>query len=781
MTPTPIRSRETGGSLAGIWIAVTILTSVLICGGVTAMHYVHQDALDRYTRTIGAFRQARIDLTHGFLHVALGNAPGSPWQREQGIALLNQAVADIERLTAQTPLGDGGDVAARVAAFRALLREESDTRYAARRAVELRAAFHGLEEAVVRHDVAARKRLLDIRAEEQRSFEVVLALSAVLLALVSGAMIRASRGQEESDAARAEAVRRAAADSDRFEKIFDATPVPIAITTLEESRILAVNDAFLSLTGYGRDALVGRTVPERNLWAVPEQRAELLRRLREGGRVSGFEMKILLASGEIRDGLLSAAVVEFIGRPCLLSIASDITERKRYEERIAYLATHDPLTGLPNRNLAGDRLAQATAHARRLGRQIAVLLISLDRFKTVNDAFGHAAGDDLLRAVARRLSGLMRDGDTVARQGGDEFLVILADLERSSDVFSLVRGLLEGLGRPFPLGEGEVSVTASIGVSLFPQDGCDGEALIADADAAMSRAKAQGGNTCHFFTSGMSEETRRRVDMETRLRTSLRRGELSLVYQPKVDLKSGAICGCEALLRWTHPDLGAVPPDRFIPLAEETGLIVPIGDWVLRTACAQARAWRDAGLPPIAVSVNLSARQFLQQDVTDRVLRALEETGLPPEQLELELTESLIAQDADKVIATLDRLKRDGVSFSIDDFGTGYSSLSYLSRFRVDTLKVDQSFVRSMLADPADAAIVRAIISLARSLDMTAIAEGVETAEHCAFLRSNRCDAIQGYYFSRPVPADLLSDMLREDRRLPPETGAGISIRPRML
>ncbi len=721
MKSVPVRSRETRGALSGVWIAVSILTSVLICGGVTAMHYVHQDALDRYTRTIGAFRQARIDLTHGFLHVALGNAPGSPWQREQGIALLNQAVADIERLTAQTPLGDGGDVAARGAAFRALLREESDTRYAARRAVELRAAFHGLEEAVVRHDVAAR----------------------------------------------VDAVRRAAADSDRFEKIFNATLAPTAITTLEEGRFLAVNDALVRLSGYARDDLLGRTVPERGLWAEPEQRADFIRRLREGGRVTDYEMKMRLASGEVRDGLIGADVIEFMGRPCLLSIVSDITERKRYEERIAYLATHDPLTDLPNRNLSGDRLNQAIARARRQGHRVAALLISLDRFKTVNDAFGHAAGDVLLRAVARRLSDLAGDGDTVARQGGDEFLVVLADLERSSDVFPLVRTLLEGLGRPFPLGEGgEVSITASIGVSLFPQDGGDGEALIGNADAAMSRAKVQGGNTCHFFTSGMSEETRRRVDMETRLRTSLRHGELSLAYQPKVDLESGAIFGCEALLRWTHPDLGVVPPDRFIPLAEETGLIVPIGDWVLHAACAQARAWRDAGLPPIAVSVNLSVRQFLQQDVTERVLRALEETGLPPEQLELELTESLIAQDADKVIATLDRLKRDGVSFSIDDFGTGYSSLSYLSRFRVDTLKVDQSFVRTMLTDPADAAIVRAIISLARSLDMTAIAEGVETAEHCDFLRRNRCDAIQGYFFSRPVPADLMADMLREGRRL---------------
>jgi diguanylate cyclase (GGDEF)-like protein/PAS domain S-box-containing protein len=751
----------------GLWVAITILTSVLICGGVAAMHYLHQEALDRYTRDIGALRQTRIDLAEGFLHVSLGGAPQSPWQREQGLALLDQALADLERLTAWVP-SDGvlGDPQRDMNAFRVLLREEVDPRFDARHAVELRAAFHRLEDAVARLDVAARRRLLDIRAEEQRNFEVVLGLAAVLLALVSSAMIAAARGQAASDAARVDAQRRAAADLDRFEKIFNATPAPTSIVTLKEGRVLAVNDAFQRLSGHSREELIGFTVLELGMWAEPGQRTPYVRRLHEVGRVRDYEMKMRLASGEVRDGMLSSDVVEFTERPCLLTIISDITERKRYEARIEYLATHDALTGLPNRSLAHDRLTQALAHARRDGHRLALLAVGLDRFKTVNDGFGHAAGDALLRAAAQRLSGLVRDGDTVARAGGDEFLIILAAPESPSDAFALARTSIEALARAFPLEAGDVLVTASVGVSLFPQDGAEGEVLIRNADAAMRRAKMQGGNTCQFFTRGMSEETRSRADMETRLRNSLRHGELSLVYQPKVDLGSGAVVGCEALLRWSHPDLGAVPPARFIPLAEESGLIVPIGDWVLREACAQARIWRDAGLPALPVSVNLSARQFLQQDVVGWVCGTLEDTGLSPELLELELTESLIARDVDKASATVGRLKEENVRFSIDDFGTGYSSLSYLSRFRVDALKIDQSFVRTMLSDPADASIVCAIISLAHSLRMTAIAEGTETPEHCAFLRDNGCDAIQGYVFSRPLSAEDFALLLREDRRL---------------
>jgi EAL domain-containing protein (putative c-di-GMP-specific phosphodiesterase class I) len=325
---------------------------------------------------------------------------------------------------------------------------------------------------------------------------------------------------------------------------------------------------------------------------------------------------------------------------------------------------------------------------------------------------------------------------------------------------------LEAFDRPFQLEGRDVHLSASIGVSLFPQDGQTADALIGNADVAMYRAKDSGRNVYQFFTREMSDETQRRVEIETELRAAVARGQLRLAYQPRVDLASGRITGCEALLRWDHPVLGPVPPGRFIPIAEDSGLIVPIGDWVLRTACAQNRAWQDAGLPPLVVSVNLSARQFLQQDVVAWVLGVLAQTGLPAERLELELTESLIAQDVEKFIATVNRLKEAGVRLAIDDFGTGYSSLSYLKRFRVDTLKIDQSFVRNLASEVDDATIALAVISLAHNLRMSALAEGVETGAQCNFLRLNRCDAMQGYFFSKPVPAAEMEAMLRAGKTL---------------
>ena len=444
----------------------------------------------------------------------------------------------------------------------------------------------------------------------------------------------------------------------------------------------------------------------------------------------------------------------------------DVTERKQYESRIEYLATHDGLTDLPNRNLIHDRITQAISHARRTERQIAVLYLDLDRFKVINDGFGHPFGDAVLKAAGERLAGIVREGDTVARQSGDEFLILLADLRRSTDVYIVAQKILEAFGQPLLLQGREVHLSFSIGVSLFPQDGQTADALIGNADVAMYRAKDAGRNAYQFFTREMSDETQRRVEIETELRSAVSRGQLQLAYQPKVDLATGRITGCEALLRWVHPSLGPVSPARFIPVAEESGLIVPIGDWVLRTACAQARAWQEAGLPPVTVAVNLSARQFLQQDVVAWVTEVLRATGLPPGQLELELTESLIAQDVEKVIATVNRLKDAGVRMAIDDFGTGYSSLSYLKRFRFDTLKIDQSFVRNMTSEVDDATIALAVIALAHNMRMTAVAEGVETEAQCRFLRLNRCDAMQGYFFSKPVPAAEMTAMLKSGKAL---------------
>jgi diguanylate cyclase (GGDEF)-like protein len=424
------------------------------------------------------------------------------------------------------------------------------------------------------------------------------------------------------------------------------------------------------------------------------------------------------------------------------------------------------LTDLPNRLTMRDRVTQAISHARRAGQQLALMYIDLDRFKVINDGHGHRYGDAVLRAVGARLRGLLREEDSVGRESGDEFIVLLPGLRRFADAYVVAQDILDAFDQPFAIEGQEAHLTASVGVSMFPQDGDTADLLIERADAAMYRGKELGRNTYQFFSRLIGEETQARVDMESKLRGAIARGELAMVYQPKVSLATGRITGCEALLRWTNPDLGTVPPSQFIPIAEESGLIVPIGNWALRSACAQTRAWLDAGLPRVGVSVNLSARQFLQQDVVSWVLRTLDETGLPPELLELELTESLIAQDTGKVIGSIDRLRSAGVRHSIDDFGTGYSSLAYLSRFKVDTLKIDQSFIRNMREDRHEAVIPIAVISLAHSLRLDVIAEGVETAGQCALLREHGCDAIQGYHFSPPVEAAAFAAMLAEGRRL---------------
>jgi diguanylate cyclase (GGDEF)-like protein/PAS domain S-box-containing protein len=566
--------------------------------------------------------------------------------------------------------------------------------------------------------------------------------------------------------ARREAERETRRAFERFEKIFLAAPEAMSIGDMEGGRLMLVNDAFCETFGYTREELLAPASIESGLWTDVTRREEIITALRDGRTVRGMEGQIRRRSGELRDVLCSGEAIEFGNETRLLLMFSDITERKRADEHIKYLATHDSLTDLPNRNLILDRITQAIAHTRRTGGQLALVYLDLDRFKVINDGFGHPFGDAMLKAVAERLCNAVREGDTVARHSGDEFMILLANLRKTTDVYIVTQKIIETFVRPFALEGRETYLTASIGVSIFPQDGDNADALIAAADAAMYHSKGLGRNTFRFFTREMSEETQRRFDLETGLRGAIAQDQLHLEYQPKVDLGSGRITGCEALLRWTHPEFGAVSPGRFIPIAEDSGLIVPIGDWVLRTACAQNKAWQDAGLPPISVSVNVSARQFLKQDVVAWVMTTLKATGLPADWLELELTEGLIAQDTEKVIAAVNQLKTVGVKFSIDDFGTGYSSLSYLKNFRVDSLKIDQSFVRNMLTQPDDAAIVRGVISLAHSLKLKVVAEGVETAEQSRFLRLNRCDELQGFYFGRPVPASEFAALLGGERRL---------------
>ena len=447
-------------------------------------------------------------------------------------------------------------------------------------------------------------------------------------------------------------------------------------------------------------------------------------------------------------------------------IHRDITARKQAEHRIRHLASHDDVTGLWNRNGIQERLTGAIEEARRNGRQIALLYLDLDRFKIINDGYGHPFGDEVLKAVAKRLNAVVSNRDTVARYGGDEFLILLADIKGASDAHEIAKTVVQSLDGPLVVQNRSIHVSGTIGASTFPEDGTTADELINNADAAMYRAKELGRNTFQFFTRELGEEALHRVDLETRLRDALLAEQLYLVYQPKVSLRTGEIIGCEALLRWRNDTLGDVPPDQFIPIAEESGLIVPIGNWVLNTACAQLRRWLDAGLNPGRLAVNVSARQLLHRDVTAWALESLAETYLAPEHLEIELTESLIAEDTGRVSAIFRDLSAAGVKLSIDDFGTGYSSLSYLQNFRLDTLKIDQSFIARMLQQSGNAAIVRAAISLGHNLHFKVLAEGVETEEQCRFLAEIGCDEMQGYYFSGPLPPQDLAEMLRAGKRL---------------
>ncbi|HEY1147285.1 MAG TPA: EAL domain-containing protein [Pseudoduganella sp.] len=447
-------------------------------------------------------------------------------------------------------------------------------------------------------------------------------------------------------------------------------------------------------------------------------------------------------------------------------VGSEITGRKLAEQRIQHIAHHDVLTGLPNRMLLQDRLSQAIAYANRSGHPLWVMLIDLDRFKFVNDSLGHKAGDLLLKTVATRLQSSVRESDTVARLSGDEFVAVLSEYPDESLSPVIIERVMKALAQPVMLEGKEFFVTCSIGVAVYEADGTPAERLIEHADIAMYSAKKQGRNCFQFYQPAMNEEAQERIRIESALRNALERNEFVLHYQPQVDLDSGRIVGMEALLRWQHPELGMVPPARFIGLAEETGLIVPIGAWVLRTACAQAKTWHEAGYEGLRVGVNLSARQFGQQNLVASIAAALAETGLPASALEIELTESLFMNDVTQAVSLLHELKALGVALAIDDFGTGYSSFSYLRNFPIDVLKIDRSFVSDIATDADDAAIVVSIIALAHNLQLRVIAEGVESEEQLEFLRRHGCDEMQGYYFSRPVAPPEFEQLLHEGKQL---------------
>ncbi len=544
-------------------------------------------------------------------------------------------------------------------------------------------------------------------------------------------------------------------------QVFENSREAIMITDAQ-THILSVNRAFSDLTGYAAAEVVGHTP---RLLASGRHDRDFYQQLWQALVATGHwqgEIWNRRRNGEIYPQWLSISAVCDSQRQLThyVGIFSDLSERKASAERIEFLAHHDALTALPDRLLLHDRLARALSLAEHNRSSVALLILDLDRFKLVNDSLGHELGDQLLQMVASRLRQRLRETDTISRQGGDEFLILLPDAGQEG-ASRVARDLLECLnGQSWRVADHSLGVTASIGISLYPDTGQDRDTLLRQAGTALTYAKNGGGNAYRFFAAGMNVNTLERLQLETGLREALERGEFLLHYQPRIDLATGRIVGAEALLRWRHPERGLVPPGQFIPAAEDSGLIIPIGTWVLREACRQAHVWQQAGLPRITVAVNLSALQFQRSELLDTIQAALAESGLAPEHLELELTESILIQDAAGALTTVQQLRATGLKLSIDDFGTGYSSLGYLQKLAVQALKIDQSFVRGLTGDADSAAIVRAVIQLAHSLKLVTVAEGVETDAQFAFLRNHGCDQVQGYYFSRPVPAEEFARLL---------------------
>ena len=545
--------------------------------------------------------------------------------------------------------------------------------------------------------------------------------------------------------------------------------VMITSSTQLDHPIVYVNPAFERITGYRADEVIGISgrflvrddLNQKGLNTIRDalrNRHEghaILRNYRKDGSLFWNELYI----SPVRDEA-GEMTTHFV------SIINDVTERIHYEQQLAFHANHDTLTGLANRNLLNDRIGQAIAQARDDGLLAGVLLLDLDRFKLIDDGFGHTPANELLKGVASRLAACVRDSDTVARLGGDEFVIVVGRLQAADDLAVVASKTLRAFSQPFLLEGKEIFVTASIGAAIYPRDGDHGEALLRNADVAMYRVKEHGRNNYRFYTPEMTHMALDRLDMEGNLRRALERDELVVHYQPIVSLNSGRITGAEALIRWEHPRIGRIPPGEFIPLAEETGLIIPLGQFIIRQVCHDLRAWDAAGLPPLRVSINLSARQFRQDDLIDTIASALREFGIAGERLGFELTESMMMHDLENTLTTLRDLQALGALLSLDDFGTGYSSLSYLKRFPIDVLKIDRSFIRDIHENADDAAIAHAVIAMGHRLGMRIVAEGVENEAQLALLRDFGCDALQGFHFSRPVPAEEFTLMLRQGKRL---------------
>ncbi len=536
-----------------------------------------------------------------------------------------------------------------------------------------------------------------------------------------------------------------------------------------QGQIMLTNQAFSKVTGYSAAEVLGNNP---RLLRSGVHGAEFYRDMWETitrhGNWQG-EITNRRKDGELVQEWLSISAVHDCGGRLtnFVGIFSDLSERAAAAERIQYLSSYDPLTNLPNRNLFADRLNQALINAHRFNRETAVILLDLDRFRIINDTLGPPVGDEILVEIARRLNLQVREGDTIGRRSGNEFGFVMANISHERDVIALAQRMLDAITVPFAVGGQSIVITASIGISVSPRNGSATDTLLKGADAALLRAKRAGRNTFRFYSPEMDADAERRLGLEAELRKALQHNQLTVYYQPQISLESGNLIGMEALLRWNNPRFGPVSPAEFIPIAEETGLILPIGEWVLRSACRQTRLWLNLGLVNLRVAVNLSTRQFRQANLPDLVSEALAESGLPPGALELEITESAFIDDVEEAIAQCRALKAIGTKLSLDDFGTGYSSLAYVSRFPFDKIKIDQSFVRDIIENPVNAAIATAAIVMARSMNLSVLAEGVETEAQASFLRGRRCDAMQGYLFSRALPAAEFEQLLIGNKRLP--------------
>jgi diguanylate cyclase (GGDEF)-like protein/PAS domain S-box-containing protein len=541
-----------------------------------------------------------------------------------------------------------------------------------------------------------------------------------------------------------------------------------------DGNILDVNQHGCDSLGYSREELLVRRVTDIDVDLSLDELQYLHEQVKSRKPVA-LESRHMRKDGTTFPVEIRMGPINIDGQQHTLSLVRDISQRKEMEEHIQHLAYHDALTGLPNRAMFNHHLHHATTQAQRHNKRMAVLFIDLDRFKNVNDSLGHDAGDRLLQEMSARISACMQTEDVVglgadrhfvARLGGDEFVVLIEEVADSGRIGQIAQKILAAMVREHSLDGQPVHITASIGISLLPDDGRNGFTLMKHADMAMYRAKQSGKNTFQFYSSQMDSHSTKLLAMEAALRRAIESGELALHYQPKVDAATGAITGMEALVRWKHPDLGLVSPAHFIPLAEETGLIVPLSKWVLTEACSQNRAWQQQGLPALRIAVNLSPRQFIDENLAAETARVLNDAGMDPALLELEITESMMMYDTERTVQVLSELRSMGIRIAIDDFGIGYSSLSHLKQFQVDIIKIDRSFIKDIPHDQADAAIAHAIIAMGKSLKAMVVAEGVETAAQLSFLRERGCDEIQGYYFGRPLPAEDFARLLEQNSKV---------------